>query len=810
MTKSVIGISREQAQSAAWIAERKPLTAFTQQSYLVAFVTVFVGWAALASPWLLGWVAIPYDATAHFYPQLQFLARALHSGDSPFWAPNIFAGSPQIADPQSLIFSPAFLLAYFNPAPTLRAFDTYVFAVILAGCVSVLMLFRDRGWHPAAAVLGALAFGFGASANARIQHVGQIQGLVFFVIALWLVARALDRRSAVYGALAGIAAGLMVVEPGQVQLLGCYFLTGYVICHWLLAENVRDTLRQSVAPLAAASITTVALAGLPLLFTYLFGNAASRAAIPFAHVEHGSLHPASLLTAFFADLFGANDLTVPYWGPGSRGWVAHSGLLAQNMGQIYIGILPMLALLAFGFVKQRLWREEIRFFTIALAFSVIYAMGAYTPIYRILYEILPGVPQFRRPSDATFFIGGFMAIVGGYCLHVFLTEEERPSHRRYLWLAGAMAAIVCLGFIAAAAQGKVAVAIKPIMLACAFAAAGCAVLVGVGRMRYASPAASILLVASLMVADLGINNRTNESTGLAAEKYAAILPNSNNLTAAFLRSKLVPTPTDRRDRAALLGIGFDWPNAGMTHGFDHVFGYNPLRLRQIDEALGTGDTIAVPDQVRFTPLMPSYRSIMADMLGLRYIVSPMPIEKIDKALKPGDLKPIGKTPEGFLYENPAALPRVLFVSESRLVDFAGLTKTGRWPSSFDPRNTVLLETRPLRADAPAVATRSGPSSARLLRYRNTQIDVEVDAEKAGFLVLNDVWHPWWYAQVDSKAVPILRANVLFRAVPVPAGRHHVRFTFRPLAGAIAELGLTSSGGPAKASTSKAAAARPPL
>ena len=807
MNKSAIVISREEGQS-AWISGRKPLTALTQQGYSVAFLAVFVGWAALSLPWLLGWVTIPYDATAHFYPQLQFLARALHSGDSPFWAPNIFAGSPQIADPQSLIFSPAFLLAYFNPAPSLRAFDTYVFVVILAGCVSVLMLFRDRGWHPAAAVLAALAFGFGASANARIQHVGQIQGLVFFVIALWLVARALDRRSLVYGALAGIAAGLMVVGPGQVQLLGCYFLAGYVISHLLLAEDRRGTFRHSVAPLAVAGIVTIALAALPLLFTFLFGNAASRAAIPFAHVEHGSLHPASLLTAFFADLFGANDLTVPYWGPGSGGWVAHSGLLAQNMGQIYIGILPMLALLAFGFVKQRLWREEIRFFTIALGFSVIYALGAYTPIFRILYEIMPGVPQFRRPSDATFFIGAFMAVVGGYCLHVFLTEEEAPSYRRYLWLGGGMAAIVCLGFAAAAAQGKIVVAVKPILLACAFSAAGCAVLMGVGRMRYSSPAASILLVASLMVADLGINNRTNESTGLAAEKYAAILPNSNNQTVAFLRSKMVPTPTDRRDRAALLGIGFDWPNAGMTHGFDHVFGYNPLRLRQIDEALGAGDTIAVPDQVRFTPLMPSYRSIMADMLGLRYIVSPMPIEKIDKALKPGDLKPIGKTPEGFLYENPGALPRVLFVSDSRLVDFAALTKTGRWPGSFDPRGTVLLETRPLRADAPAAAARSGPSSARLLRYRNTQIDVEVDAEKAGFLVLNDVWHPWWYAQVDGKDAPILRANVLFRAVPVTAGRHHVRFTFRPLAGAMTELGLNSSR-PAKVSASKAAA-RPPI
>ena len=54
-------------------------------------------------------------------------------------------------------------------------------------------------------------------------------------------------------------------------------------------------------------------------------------------------------------------------------------------------------------------------------------------------------------------------------------------------------------------------------------------------------------------------------------------------------------------------------------------------------------------------------------------------------------------------------------------------------------------------------------------------------------MLNDVWHPWWTATLNGRDVPILRANVLFRAVQVPPGRHVVRFTFRPLYGAWAEL-----------------------
>jgi hypothetical protein len=41
--------------------------------------------------------------------------------------------------------------------------------------------------------------------------------------------------------------------------------------------------------------------------------------------------------------------------------------------------------------------------------------------------------------------------------------------------------------------------------------------------------------------------------------------------------------------------------------------------------------------------------------------------------------------------------------------------------------------------------------------------------------------------VDGKPADIVKANVLFRAVQVGAGKHLLRFDFRPFKGAIAEL-----------------------
>ena len=97
---------------------------------------------ALAWPWLSGAVAIPYDAKSQFYPQLAFLARSLAAGQSPFWTPNVFAGWPQIADPQSLIFSPLhFVVALLDPSPSPWLADALVFALLFIGGLGVILLF---------------------------------------------------------------------------------------------------------------------------------------------------------------------------------------------------------------------------------------------------------------------------------------------------------------------------------------------------------------------------------------------------------------------------------------------------------------------------------------------------------------------------------------------------------------------------------------------------------------------------------------------------------------------------------------------
>jgi hypothetical protein len=757
-----------------------------------AFVIYALGFLILAWPWLSGVVTIPWDAKAQFQPELQFLARSLHEGQSPSWTPNVFAGWPQIADPQSLIFSPLHvLLAAVSPAPSFRAADAVIFAALFLGGLGVILFFRDRGWHVGGALVAALAFAFGGAAASRIQHIGEVLSLAYLPLAMWLLARALERASWRYGLLAGVLGGLIAAGRDQVALLALYLLAGMVIAYWAGA-NVRARLRASIKPLTATAIAGAAVPAVPVLLTLLLAESSNRPGFDFVSAGRGSLHPAHLLTFAFADLFGAADPAVPFWGPPSFAWGLTDLFLAQNMGQLYLGALPFVAIVALGISRGVLWERDIRFFTIATAVAVLYGLGWYTPAFHLFYEVLPGVTFYRRPADAAFVIGALLAILGGYLVHRWLSGTLKPATRAQWAIGLAIAAAIFAGALGAAVHAdKLPVATKPILTGLAFAAAALGILALARRFRR-WPLAAAALVAAFTTADLAWNNAPNESTGLPPAVYDALRLDTKNETIALIKAKHAAfAAPDRRDRIELVGIAYPWPNIGMIHNFDDVFGQNPLRLQTFAAATGVGDTVATPDQRTFSPLYPSYHSAFADLFGVRLIAAGVPVERIDASLKPGDLTFVARTADAYIYENPRALPRVFLASAWQRAGFAELIRDG-WPD-VNPRRVVLLEHAPALPlpERERSGVKGSPAefggTARIVRYRNTEVTIETDSPSPALLVLTDVWHPWWRAEIDGAPAEMLKADVLFRAVAVPAGRHTVRFSFHPFAGALAEL-----------------------
>lgn len=738
--------------------------------------SIVIGW-----PWLSGQVTIPWDAKAQFQPQIQFLAQSLARGESPFWAPFVFSGVPQVADPQSMIFSPPFLaLAALDGSPSLWSADATVLAMVALGGVALMLWFRDQGWHWAGGLVAALAFCHGAAMAWRIQHIGQVLSLAYLPFALFLIDRALKRRSIWYGATAGLVAGIIVLGRDQVALLGLYLLAGFAI--WRLAQSAHPmrALRLNLLPILVGGVVALAVIAIPVTLTAALAAESNRAVIDYPGAARGSLHPALLLTAVLPDLFGASGRMEDYWGPPSFAWQGTDLFIAQNMGILYIGAIPLL-LIAVAALRGRLWEPQVRFFTVAAVAMLFYALGRTTPVFRVIYELFPGVKLYRRPADAVFLIGALGAILAGYSAHRLFQQPTAPLTRRHvMWVLGGIGAAFEIAILLGFWLDRASLLWTP-LAAGAMSFGLCALVLVLARGNIqAKPMLAASLLAAALTVDLAINNGPNSATAQPPAVYDVLEPSTRNATIGILKSKAVDNET-RRDRIELAGLGFHWPNVSLTHRLENTLGYNPVRSELYSAATGAEDHVGLPDQRKFAPLFPSYRSTLADMLGLRFIATGVPVEQIDPKLKPGDLTLIARTADGYVYENPRAMDRVAFATSARTADFDRLLKDGAWPD-VDFATTVLLQ----RAD-PAGATPRRPGRARILDYRNTEVQIDADSPDGGWLVLHDLWHPWWSADIDGTPTEILRANVLFRAIAVPPGRHKITFRFRPVAGALTFL-----------------------
>ncbi len=131
-----------------------------------------------------------------------------------------------------------------------------------------------------------------------------------------------------------------------------------------------------------------------------------------------------------------------------------------------------------------------------------------------------------------------------------------------------------------------------------------------------------------------------------------------------------------------------------------------------------------------------------------------------------------------------AMPRATIVHAAEVVASDAEARALIAQARVDLHQRVLL----MREDAPT--PQELPSEALTAALRETErVDVTDDgpnslrvgfhASAPGFLVLTETFLPGWACELDGDVVPILRANIAFRAIRVPPGEHVAVFTYRP-------------------------------
>lgn len=770
--------------------------AWTRRDIAIVSLVIIAFWGLTAAAYQIEAVTIPWDAKSQFYNFYRFVGRALSQGELPLWNPYHFSGFPSVADPQSLLFSPTFLpAAWLIPRASIGLFDTIVLAHLAIGSAAAAGLAARRGFGPQAAILAAAVVFFGGPAMGRLQHVGLVVSYAYLPVCLLLLELALDRRSYGWSVAFGVSAAFMALGRDQIAFLNCLVLAAFAITHGLNAADRGRWFLSRLPHLVLMGAVGAAILIVPLLLTLQFAAFSNRPMVAFQTAAYGSLDPFNLIGLFAADFFGGLRKIDLYFGPGSPSWPTFDWT-DRSVNFLHVGATTCILVVGIGLARGICLGPQLRFFTGLACASLVYALGSHTPVFRFVFDHVPGISLYRRPADACFILVFAIAMLAAGSLDSLVRGSLARTNRPLL----ALVAVAAVGSVAVAltrapANAQILVALGALGAA-AVAGTVAAGLVHAMRSGRARPAIGFA-IAGLASAELAFHNVTTPINAEAKSVYA-VFSDAPSPDRDALRQLLGALEAEhargRRPRVEILGPENGWQNAGMTYGIESTLGYNPLRFALYERATGAAETAHEPRLRPFPKTFRGYRSRLARLLGIEFLLFDQPFERMPAALPRPRIAELRQGPPLWLYRLPPTAPRAMLAARVRRVNVESALAAGEIPDVDIASEVLISDDDPVDSVPSATDAPGRPTAGRvaIAEYGINTVRLVAETEVAGILVLHDLDYPGWTVRVNDERRPLLRANVLFRGVELPPGRHDVVFRFEPfsrenLAAAIATV-----------------------
>jgi hypothetical protein len=651
-----------------------------------------------------------------------YIQSSVGQGRLPLWNPHHWLGRPFLADMETAFFYPPEALYLFLDMHLALLFTCALHFLLLGyGAVKLSRALGAARWASfgVAAVMAGSAPIVGCFGSGLV-HYGQ--ALCYLPLVLYLGVRLQAAPGARAVALLGLVLGLQIL-CGHPQAA---WLTEVALAVFLVGRRLGRPWGASFGRLAgelglagaalALGLALAAVALLPMAELAAYGNRGA---------------PSVAFSGLFAEpLFGWATLVVPTQVPYFR---------LQANAQLYAGVLPLLA----GVCGLLMLRDRnLRALSVLAVFAALLAVGEQTPLFRLLFHVLPGLPWFRIPSRATVLVTLTIVLAAG----VFVS---RPCERVVLWriaLLGGLAAtasvLFCLlwpGYhdvsIASAAVRGTAALVAAGLLGCGLGAKN-----GRGR-RLVGGLAILFVVADVAHAARALKQDNRAVAPVELERRLQEL-----LAQAGLLAPGQPPP-----RVFVPGVR---ENAGMVRGWSTPYGYSALApgraWRFMHESLALTPPVAV--NTFPSPTLAAFGPFPNRAMALVAGVDPV---------------------TGYLARSGQPDPRAFVATAVRRVRDDGeairLMREGH-----DFHAVALVEQAPSLPSEPA----TGKASATIEHFAPEQITVAVESPQPGLLVLAEPWFPGWSAVVNGAPAPCLPANAWMRAVPVSAGKSHVVFSFR--------------------------------
>lgn len=789
----------------------------------LAAVFIYAVW-----PLLAGYAVLRHDSVL-WYPMYDYLARAIVHGDFPFWNPYIHGGEPfyyainiiRLTDP---IYLSSILVAKFSDIGTLDIYNGVYAARIFVTAVGVYALIyalTDSRWAAFVAVLAGLAGGF---TSTLLVNMGSLDGLCW---APWIVFSAIRLLGAT-------STSRRFWSLAIAYFTGIYL--GAAIYHWVLGAfvavfflgtmlvNGRDVLaklyQQTRGSRILALTLLVALCAQPIVLVQ----------------ERGEIFPAVRMVerqAVYQQTAGT------LWG-GYQQIASESRDIGKGDATFLLSlitppsnVLPAIILMFIGLVFAS-FRFKHNFLLTIIACVIVYIgprpeLGSLESMNAALYRLFPPLSLVRHPTMLDGYLLLFAMILMGLGYQTVCRYTQKFSGM----LVGSARGI-------GAIVRSTSIYIK-IVIVVTVSALGAYLAVRHGQ-KYCEKenivpcAITIALVIGVLVSSVAAYFKSTIVTpgwvgGAIAASILSSLVAASILTATCVQvsttaiMKNVYKPLLANRSVYFKGFEFDdRPNRQMTYPLLIEVGLNlPMPYLAYAPAL-LGRTVVLDD---ILPPVPPSPQIYPPYFNLNfpqglYHFWPTGYKDVYEV---GEVSPsvyvrlMGIKDRGN-DTMPATYPRFEFFEKYAVTDYAtakqalmrlkpaqsleiladtvllekspGYGTVSRWTSEFFsdaakinmPPMPWQIPIPPELADWRSINDRFGPVQAeqpaiKLLSAGPNSVTVSVNARKSGILMFRDTYHRQWQVSVDGRSAELLRANINFKAVAIPAGEHEIRFSFIP-------------------------------
>ncbi len=735
------------------------------------------------------------------------------TGEEPLWATNVFAGMPGY-----VISTPPKVPQVDIVAGWLRAFAwpvSHFIFLLLGAYLLVFFLTKDR----LSSLMAACAYGL-TTYLPIILVAGHNTKFIALCFAPWLV------LAFIYGLRKpGLIAGLLFalvlavnLRANHVQIT--YYVT-FMLGVWWIVEGV-GAIREGEGKqfgiatgwLALGAVLALLMVAQLYLPNYEYkafsirgassGGEAGAGGLDWAYAMGWSQGFGELVTLLVAEAYGG--ASPDYWGP-----------KPPTGGPHYVGgIVLMLAALALWRYRRRtVWALGLGAFLM-----ILFSLGRhFETLNRLMYDFFPFFDAFRVPETWLAVVALALAVLAGMGLfYVVRSEPEKEGEAQktkavYI-TAGVAAGLVLVLFLgkslfydferpgefeqiqmAIAAQNQRPANDPQVVsttqryideqltpgriekfnadawrtLIFLLLAAGALVAFRLKKIPGWTMQAALAL---LIVIDLGGVGRRyfNEDRLRPARDAEAVLQEQTYDFDRFILQKRNDAGGSGHFRVLSLEQPDQTKNGRPSFHYESLGGYSGVKLRLYQDYL---------EQLLTDPATGLPNDNAIDLLNTRYIVSRAPL--------PGANVVYQSEQTGLVVlENADAVPRAFFIGETEVIEAAEDTWARLRSPSFDPRQTAILP-EPLDAMITPLDSNS-TASATLERYGPREIAWSVETDAPRLLVVSEIYYPaGWTATVDGEPAPIVRANYLLRAVPVPAGAREVVMRFEPASYRIGNL-----------------------